>query len=178
MVVSGTQPVDLDDHNPVKIAFYLISFVLFVTSFSLWLGIELSVAPMELTVRVILHRSNPSVKISLKRHFWQGNPPVVDWLGQMVVIFIIYNSFEGSVSGKSKVGSNGVQQDQTKSDVFKSIFSSHSSAQNKPKGHWVTFDPRYNWKQHLSHFNKLSVPFLSLTELLWLYIMYCVQRIP
>ena len=133
---------------------------------------------MELSVRVILHRSNPSVKISLKRHFWQGNPPVVDWLGQMVVIFIIYNSFEGSVSGKSKVGSNGVQQDQTKSDVFKSIFSSHSSAQNKPKGHWVTFDPRYNWKQHLSHFNKLSVPFLSLTELLWLYIMYCVQRIP
>ena len=30
------------------------------------------------------------------------------------------------------------------SEVFKSLFTTHKSAQNKPKGHWVTFDPRYN----------------------------------
>ena len=37
-----------------------------------------------------------------------------------------------------------VQNDTTKSEVFKSLFSSHKSAQNKKTGHWVTFDPRYN----------------------------------
>jgi len=31
-----------------------------------------------------------------------------------------------------------------KSEVFKKLFTSHKSAQNLPKGHWVTFDPRYN----------------------------------
>jgi len=30
------------------------------------------------------------------------------------------------------------------SEVFKALFTTHKSAQNKPKGHWVTFDPRYN----------------------------------
>ena len=39
---------------------------------------------------------------------------------------------------------SSVQADATKSEVFKSLFSSHESAKNKPKGHWVTFDPRYN----------------------------------
>ncbi len=38
----------------------------------------------------------------------------------------------------------GVQSDPTKSEVYKSLFSSHKSAQNKQTGHWVTFDPRYN----------------------------------
>ena len=37
-----------------------------------------------------------------------------------------------------------VQDDRTKSEAYKSLFSSHKSAQNKPKGNWVTFDPRYN----------------------------------
>ena len=37
-----------------------------------------------------------------------------------------------------------VQSDPTKSEVYKSLFSTHKSAANKPKGHWVTFDPRYN----------------------------------
>ena len=38
----------------------------------------------------------------------------------------------------------GVQNDPTKSEVYKSLFDTHKSAQNKPKGNWVTFDPRYN----------------------------------
>ena len=37
-----------------------------------------------------------------------------------------------------------IQEDKSKSEVYKSLFSSHSSAQNRPKGNWVTFDPRYN----------------------------------
>lgn len=37
-----------------------------------------------------------------------------------------------------------VQDDPTKTEVYKSLFSSHKTALNKPKGNWVTFDPRYN----------------------------------
>jgi len=44
----------------------------------------------------------------------------------------------------SKAKAASVQNDPTKSEVYKSLFSSHKSAVNKPKGHWVTFDPRYN----------------------------------
>merc|ERR1712029_948116 len=40
--------------------------------------------------------------------------------------------------------SKGVQNDPSKSEVYKSLFSSHHPALNKPKGNWVTFDPRYN----------------------------------
>lgn len=40
--------------------------------------------------------------------------------------------------------SSSVQNDPTKSEVYKSLFSSHKSAQKKEKAHWVTFDPRYN----------------------------------
>ena len=48
-------------------------------------------------------------------------------------------------SKHDKPGSKGsVQHDATKSEVYKSLFSSHKSAEGKPKGHWVTFDPRYN----------------------------------
>jgi hypothetical protein len=39
---------------------------------------------------------------------------------------------------------NSVQSDNTKSEVFKSLFSSHKSAENKTTGPWITFDPRYN----------------------------------
>jgi len=35
-------------------------------------------------------------------------------------------------------------QQSGKSEVFKKLFTTHASAQNLPKGHWVTFDPRYN----------------------------------
>merc|ERR1711874_314080 len=46
-------------------------------------------------------------------------------------------------AGTSKKAS-GVQEDPGKSEIYKSLFSSHKSAQNKPTGHWITFDPRYN----------------------------------
>jgi len=51
-----------------------------------------------------------------------------------------------STSDSDKKGKNSksVQQDPTKSEVYKSLFSSHHTAVNKPKGNWVTFDPRYN----------------------------------
>jgi hypothetical protein len=48
---------------------------------------------------------------------------------------------------KSKRKADGAQssvQQSAKSEVFKSLFTSHPSAQNKEKAHWVTFDPRYN----------------------------------
>lgn len=41
------------------------------------------------------------------------------------------------------VNTSSVQQS-GKSEVFKKLFTSHKSAQNLPKGNWVTFDPRYN----------------------------------
>lgn len=44
--------------------------------------------------------------------------------------------------GKSKKPS--LQEDGSKSEVYKSLFSSHKDAINKPVGNWVTFDPRYN----------------------------------
>lgn len=48
-------------------------------------------------------------------------------------------------NGISKLGvKSSVQKDPTKSEVYKSLFSSHHTAINKPKGNWVTFDPRYN----------------------------------
>merc|ERR1712080_95191 len=37
-----------------------------------------------------------------------------------------------------------LQEDSSKSEVYKSLFSSHKTALNKPVGNWVTFDPRYN----------------------------------
>lgn len=37
-----------------------------------------------------------------------------------------------------------VQDDRTKSEAYKSLFSTHKTALNQPKGNWVTFDPRYN----------------------------------
>jgi len=49
---------------------------------------------------------------------------------------------KGPSSGSKKVSS--VQEDPGKSEIYKSLFSSHKSAQNKPTGHWITFDPRYN----------------------------------
>lgn len=45
---------------------------------------------------------------------------------------------------KKKEKKQGVQNDPTKSEVYKSLFDTHKTAQNKPKGNWVTFDPRYN----------------------------------
>lgn len=53
----------------------------------------------------------------------------------------------GAVAGSSSLSGAAyktVQDDPTKSEVYKRLFSSHKSAVNQPKGHWVTFDPRYN----------------------------------
>jgi len=44
--------------------------------------------------------------------------------------------------GKSKKVS--IQDDGSKSEVYKKLFSSHQDAINQPVGNWVTFDPRYN----------------------------------
>merc|ERR1711963_474080 len=44
----------------------------------------------------------------------------------------------------AKKNGSTVQNDPSKSEVYKSLFSSHHTAINKPKGNWVTFDPRYN----------------------------------
>nr|ACO11262.1 UPF0549 protein C20orf43 homolog [Caligus rogercresseyi] len=49
-----------------------------------------------------------------------------------------------SNDSSSASSSSSVQSDDSKSEVYKSIFSSHPKAQNQPKGNWVTFDPRYN----------------------------------
>ena len=35
-------------------------------------------------------------------------------------------------------------QDGNGSEIFKRLFTTHQTAQNLPKGNWVTFDPRYN----------------------------------
>jgi len=43
-----------------------------------------------------------------------------------------------------KINTSSIQQG-NKSEVFKKLFTSHESAQNLPKGHWVTFDPRYHF---------------------------------
>lgn len=47
-----------------------------------------------------------------------------------------------TLAGPSK--GKSVQNDPNASEVYKKLFSSHKSAQNLPKGNWVTFDPRYN----------------------------------
>ena len=49
-----------------------------------------------------------------------------------------------NISKAKDKSKSSVQSDATKSEVFKSLFSSHKSAENKETGHWVTFDPRYN----------------------------------
>jgi hypothetical protein len=54
------------------------------------------------------------------------------------------SSTSSTVSNGTSKKPKSVQDDHSKSEVFKSLFSSHSSAQNKPKGNWVTYDPRYN----------------------------------
>lgn len=52
---------------------------------------------------------------------------------------------DGKTKGKAPIAAAAsIQNDPTKSEVYKSLFSSHSTAINKPKGNWVTFDPRYN----------------------------------
>lgn len=53
-------------------------------------------------------------------------------------------STSSGLDKKSQSLSKSVQKDPSKSEVYKSLFSSHHTALNKPKGNWVTFDPRYN----------------------------------
>jgi len=49
----------------------------------------------------------------------------------------------GSKSKVSKPGQSDVQKDETKSTVFKSLFTTCESAKNQPKAHWVTYNPLY-----------------------------------
>jgi len=49
-----------------------------------------------------------------------------------------------ATAANKKSSKSSVQDDPSKSEVYKRLFSSHKSAQNLPKGNWVTFDPRYN----------------------------------
>jgi len=51
---------------------------------------------------------------------------------------------DSSVKTANGKPSSALQKDPSKSEVYKSLFSSHKSAANKPKGNWVTYDPRYN----------------------------------
>jgi hypothetical protein len=50
----------------------------------------------------------------------------------------------GKTETDKKKKEKGVQNDPTKSEVYKSLFDTHKDALNRPKGNWVTFDPRYN----------------------------------
>jgi len=40
--------------------------------------------------------------------------------------------------------SYSVSKDPTASETYKSLFTTHESAKNRPKAHWVTFNPCYN----------------------------------
>jgi len=54
------------------------------------------------------------------------------------------SNVKNKVADVTKLVNGGSIQEGHGSEVFKSLFSSHKSAQNRPKGNWVTFDPRYN----------------------------------
>lgn len=49
----------------------------------------------------------------------------------------------GRADCKAKLDRRSVQES-AGSQVFKKLFTSHESAQNPPRAHWTTFDPRYN----------------------------------
>jgi len=51
---------------------------------------------------------------------------------------------KNKVADLSKLVNGGSIQEGRGSEVYKSLFSSHKTALNQPKGNWVTFDPRYN----------------------------------
>jgi len=51
---------------------------------------------------------------------------------------------KNKVADLSKLVGGGSIQEGRGSEVYKSLFSSHKTALNQPKGNWVTFDPRYN----------------------------------
>ena len=57
---------------------------------------------------------------------------------------VFVSASTSSSEAKKEKKPKSIQEDNTKSEVYKSLFSSHASAQNRPKGNWVTFDPRYN----------------------------------
>ena len=51
---------------------------------------------------------------------------------------------KGSSSSSSETGKkSSVQDDPTKSEIYKSLFTSHKDAVNQPKAHWVTMNPGY-----------------------------------
>ena len=50
---------------------------------------------------------------------------------------------KNKVADLSKLVGGNIQEGRG-SEVYKSLFSSHKTALNQPKGNWITFDPRYN----------------------------------
>jgi len=50
----------------------------------------------------------------------------------------------GGTEKTSKVKNYSVSKDPNASETYKSLFTSHSSAQNQQKAHWVTYNPFYN----------------------------------
>lgn len=50
----------------------------------------------------------------------------------------------GPSSSSSKLSKYSVSKDPNASEAYKSLFTSHQSAQNQQKAHWVTYNPFYN----------------------------------
>ena len=50
-----------------------------------------------------------------------------------------------------------VAQDPNASEVFKSLFTTHKKAINQTKGHWITYNPFYNWLVRFSFESWLTV---------------------
>lgn len=53
------------------------------------------------------------------------------------------SDIEDPVFKKTK-GSYSIANDPKASNVFKSLFTSHSKAQEQNKAHWITYNPFYN----------------------------------
>lgn len=47
------------------------------------------------------------------------------------------------VNGEKQKRPKSIQDDPNATEAYKSLFSSHKSAKNQPKAHWVTHNPLY-----------------------------------
>ena len=50
---------------------------------------------------------------------------------------------EGKPEKKEKKSTSSIATDPNRSEAFKSLFTTHESAKNKPKSNWVTYNPLY-----------------------------------
>uniref|UniRef100_T1J2E7 Replication termination factor 2 n=1 Tax=Strigamia maritima TaxID=126957 RepID=T1J2E7_STRMM len=57
---------------------------------------------------------------------------------------IIANIDNKPKNGASSVDLKSIAKDKTKSEAYKSLFTSHGSHKNQPKAHWITYNPLYN----------------------------------